>query len=115
MTRKPLHEGQEVYFVSNLYGRTSTPTVVKAGRRWATLSNGHRADKETWLVDGGEYASPGTLWPDAKAHEAWVKVVSEYQKFRINVSGYPKDGVTLDDISAARKLLRLDTDTESSK
>ncbi len=116
MTRKPLHEGQEVYFVSSRHhSKPVTITVLKVGRKWATLSNQYRADKDTWQIDSGGFGNRGTLWPDAEEYDIQTKVTKEYQRLPRDIGWGPKNGVSLEDIKSVRKLLRLDTNTEPSK
>lgn len=42
-------------------------TVESVGRKWVMLSDGNRVDKESGVVDGGKYSSPGKVWTE----EAW--------------------------------------------
>lgn len=64
--------GQTLFFVgAHRYNSGVTKaTIEKIGRKWLTMSNGHRADVETLAADGGNYVSPGQFWPSMKEYEA---------------------------------------------
>lgn len=68
-------EGQElVYVPSEKRGSgLDTITVTKVGRKWVSFKTGrggsNRFDKDTMLVDGGGYASPGKIYPSMAAYQ----------------------------------------------
>lgn len=111
--------GDTFWFVGAQRFNTSGPvTVTKVGRKWCTLSNGHRFDKtdKYWRqVDGGEYSSPGTLY-DSEQHYndrvEFARLVSEiHQKtygYRIELSS-----VTLADVRKAAELLGIELSPSS--
>lgn len=57
-------------------------TVRSVGRKWITLTNGRRVDKETMRVDGGVHSSPGKCWPSKAAWEGYRALRDFYQTFR---------------------------------
>lgn len=108
---EPLVVGQELYFVpSDLRWRSpSTVRVTKIGRRWAYIDRGYdsRIDKETWVVDGHGYGSPGRCYrseADWRSHcrrtEAWFAI----RKFLAGYGPIP-DRVTLSDLERVAEIL----------
>ena len=56
-------------------------SVVKLGRRWQTLSNGYRIDRDTLEADAGQYMSPGRCYANRETYldsiacqEAWCRL-----------------------------------------
>ena len=105
-----LKVGQKLWWVPR-YNRTQPQhevTVTKVGRKWAQLDNHYRISLETFKADGGGYAPPGTCYP-SKAHfdaitelnVAWNHFIGDLRNMRL------PDGVTVEDVEAARKLLRM--------
>lgn len=73
MTGEQFHVGQQVWFVPNekYHGEPRYLTVTKLGRRWiVTNQRGKRFDRETLVIDGGGYNSPGRVWLDKEEWEA---------------------------------------------
>lgn len=72
------HVGQEVCMVCD--GHCRLPPIVthakitKIGRKWATLDDSpwrpSRFNIETGAIDGGEYSSPGMVYPSREAYQA---------------------------------------------
>lgn len=62
--------GDELYYVpsGNRNGNPSWITVQKVGRKWITLPYRMRCDKETLVVDGGDYQSPGRCYRSAEEY-----------------------------------------------
>jgi hypothetical protein len=109
--------GQELWFVSSYnYARSIAPeergektTVTKVGRKWVTLSNGHRVSREDNHVDGGNYASPGEVYASKQAYLDWLRLLKEWGDFRADVHRFLKgpNNVTVEKINQARELLQL--------
>ena len=105
--------GQKLWFVPDgRLGRPRETTVTKVGRKWATLDTWGkmRINVETLEVDGRGYMSPGQCylsradWTAAMAlAEAWQSLWREMHQLTAAA-----EGVTVADIKAARKLLRID-------
>ena len=88
----------------NFSGHTVTVTTV--GRKWVQLSDGHRVEMGQVSVDGGQYSSPGRLWPSKEACEAYRELCISWEDFSSRVSrGAPPEGLTLDQLKQARALL----------
>lgn len=49
--------GQTLWWEGSRYAYTLT--IERVGRRWLTLDNGYRVDRQTLIADGGGYVSPG--------------------------------------------------------
>lgn len=106
-----LQIGQTLYFVPRHLRdrRSENVTVEKIGRKWATLSNRHRIDIETLVVDGGEYSSPGRCYLSKDEYEAESALQSTWNSFKREIERQSRipGGVTVERIAEARKLLNL--------
>lgn len=106
MITDKLTEGRSVWWVPIYHpSRGSTVTVVKVGRVWATLSNGHRANVKNGVVDGGGDTAPAELFDSEESWRAEVEVKRAFRILRNCLPYTPPPGVTVDDIAAAAKLL----------
>ena len=68
MTQETLKVGDKlIYRPRDSRQKQAEVTVVKVGRKWAHLEPSYygRADKETGVVDGGNYSSPATVMTEA--------------------------------------------------
>lgn len=84
--------GAELYFVpyDGRYRHQAAPvTVLKVGRKWLNLSNGHRIDRDTFVADSGNFSSPGRCYNSAAVYEAergadlaWSELVRELRYSR---------------------------------
>lgn len=113
MSAKKFYVGQVLWYVPfKGYGRGSPGevTVKSVGRKWVTLSDNDRFDANTMLVDGRGYSSPGRLWLSKEEQEAHADLHNAWRAMRKHFDGlsYAPEGVTLNDIQQARKLLRID-------
>jgi hypothetical protein len=83
-----LKVGQKLWFNSSVRYYTSREvTVTKVGRRWAYISaNRLRIDKETLVVDGDGYSSPGRCYLSRDEHEAEVAVRAAWRDLQHKVS-----------------------------
>lgn len=64
--------GQELWWVpteARDRHRAKTVKVTKVARKWATLDNGDRINKETGRADGGNHMSPATCYPSKFYYE----------------------------------------------
>lgn len=104
-----LTKGQTLFFVpSHLRRREASDVeVTKVGRKWAQLSNGHRIDVETMRVDGGGYTSPGRCWVSREDYEREVLRNQAWRALRDAIGAFVPNGVSLEDIAAARALLKV--------
>lgn len=108
--------GDVVWFVDNdRRQRRNGPeavTVSKAGRKWVEYHDGRRRfDRETLLVDGGKYSSPGRIWRSVAEYEAHSDLQNAWSRFRTAASsayGPAPEGVTKEDIDQAMRLLKLE-------
>jgi hypothetical protein len=114
----PLIVGQELWRVAQYRNSDCrTVKVTKIGRKWATLDNGERVNKQTLYIDGGN----GAVWPSKEAHARHVELQaawSRFQKLAANSYRVPTD-VCINQIeNAARSLFKrsvtaIDGGTES--
>jgi hypothetical protein len=114
MTEWPrLKPGDKVWFVPwrRHHGNARELTVMKVGRKWATLMEGRwewRANAATWVMDSGDNKAPGVLYASEaewrvkiEAEGAW-RSLREFMRDRNN----PPPGLAVEDIRAIqRKLL----------
>lgn len=104
--------GQVLYFASDVKWESSRTVVVeKIGRTWATLNNGHRADKATGNLDAGGLNPPGVLYESEQSYRATMDANKAHRSFRDEIGYRPRDGVTAEDIRKAAELLRIDIST----
>lgn len=105
-----LKEGQTLWWVpaQNRNAQGREVTVVKVGRKWATISNNYRIAIDNLVADGGIYSPPGQCYPSQAAYEAELALNAAWHKFRrsLDLRAVP-NGVTIDNIEAARKLLNI--------
>ena len=75
--------GQKLWFVRSekRSGEPREVTVEKAGRVWATLSNGLRCDA-TGKVDGGQYQSPGHCYESRETYDMEQARLNAWWKFK---------------------------------
>jgi hypothetical protein len=82
-------------------------TVTKIGRKWVTLSNDYRFDPATLRVDGQGYTSPGRMYLSRDEYNTAVAITEAWRLMQNAIDYVPPPGVTVADIEAARKLLRI--------
>lgn len=103
--------GQELYFEWSDYGQKKNTgemvTITKIGRRWLTLSNGHRADATTLYADGGQYSAPGRCFISRESREIERARDSAWTALRNNMQRRAPDKVSAEDIAHATRLLGL--------
>jgi hypothetical protein len=101
--------GQKLYFVPDSLSRGNPKWVgiEKVGKKWLWLEHKVKVDKETLIVDGGEYASPGRCWIDEATYQHYVSLKKTWREFRVSVDRYwnVPDGVTIEQIKQASVLL----------
>ena len=101
--------GQKLWWVgSSRYAKREYVIVEKVGRKWVTLSNRHRINKETLDADGGVYVSPGRCYLSEEDHAKELRTFKAFNDLRNRLAFSPRDGVTEDDIIQAAKLLRIE-------
>lgn len=102
--------GQELFWqgTGNDKGKNYLVKVEKIGRRWADLSNSHRIDMATMRADGKHFSSPGTCWLSQAHYEAKVLTGRAFTNLKNKMAWEPADGVTIQDVYEAAKLLRIE-------
>lgn len=102
--------GQELFWqgLGNYRHNNCLVTVTKVGRKWAELSNRHRIDMVTLSADGKGYSSPGACWLSQAHYEAKVITGTAFTNLKNKMRFQPSDGVTIQDIYEAAKLLRIE-------
>jgi len=99
--RPLLKAGDKLYFLAHSKYRSSEDvTVLKAGRKWATLDNQTRIDLSDWIADGGEYVSPGRCYLSKQEYDDECELLDKWEAFvkKINRSD-PPDGMTVGKIT----------------
>jgi hypothetical protein len=99
--------GDELIFKpSDRRGVEHKVTVVSVGRKWAKLSNLHRADKETGWVDGGGYSSPGRVWTEEALRNQQYRAI-QWGIIREHTYGKwdPPDWMSNDDLDQVAAIL----------
>ena len=84
---------------------------VKQEKRTGNFDEGNsRFDAETWLVDGGMYSSPATIYESQDEYEKIVSIKKAGGRFAESVRdqyGHTPKGVTEEAIEQAAKLLNI--------
>lgn len=108
-----LEVGQKVFlclYRHNRSGELRVAAVERIGRKWVYLSGRWKAEVGSRRLDGAGYTSPGEIYlSEAEHHEVAVlgKAWTAFKR-QVDSRGWaPPTGVTVEDIDAARKLLRL--------
>lgn len=103
--------GMEVFVVySNPVKKKVTETIKKIGRKWVEFGEfKERFDKDTWFIDGGNYSSPGTVYPSEQYYLEELELIDEWKKLVSLFSYYSvPNGMTVEKIKEIMKLLELD-------
>ncbi len=105
MSAKKFRVGQELWFVPQTWGRPvegSATKITKVGRKWLELSNGRRACVKS-LETGYDqcYLTRADYEKERELFRAWQELDGLIER-------RPPEGVTLDKINQARKLLGLE-------
>lgn len=108
--------GQTMWYVP-FYGAPGLVTVTKVGHKWVELGNPERprlwcqvgTDSEVVRPQEKGRSSPGTIWASKEVWEAHVASQVEWVKLRkdMGTDAFASTGASVEDIAAARKLLRL--------
>lgn len=108
--------GQKLYRVPHdrrYLANAHEVTITAIGRKWLTVkelswTREERVDKETLLVDGGQYSSPAKCYLSKQHYEsqlaldnAWRDFVELVHRGRVSVP----QGVTLEVIEQVKRLL----------
>lgn len=103
--------GQTVWVVptERYLGKVRECTIVKIGRKWATLDDQNRFDVEDGFLDGRGLRSPGRVW---LSKEAFEKYDARRAAWRDLVARLPYEcppSISADDINTIRKIVGLPT------
>ena len=102
-----LKVGQKLWYVPSR-GASYEVEVTKVGRKWATVGEGfrpERIDLETWYADG---SSPGRCYLNQETYLQELELSKVWGRLQEAIRyGTRPDGVTLDDIKQAMKLLKV--------
>lgn len=74
-----IRPGDQVYVVHQ--GYSEYQTVLTVGRRWAETAR-LRFDKDTLLIDGRGYSSPGQVWLSLESWQADKAAKDNWQKLK---------------------------------
>jgi len=105
--------GQKLWFVPNrgqYYHKEHEVTVVTIGRKWVTVNGDIRfaiADKRM-EIDAGNYPSPGRCYLSREDYENEQSIGKAWNELSNRIRYSAPDGVTVEKIAEACKLLGLD-------
>ena len=105
--------GQQLWYQPNGYGRRGLPgyyvTIVKIGRKWLTVSQVTRVNKETLSADGGEYTSPGQCYLSEADYRIETALDKTWRQLHDDLRHYYRrpPGITMDQIRQIRALCGL--------
>ena len=101
--------GQTVVLAMNnfrRYGHGQAFTIQSVGRKWVTLNNGGRFDKDTGHVAGGNMGVIGKAYPSRAAWEEELDRQAAWKRLREIAGGYsPPKGLHRSRIWAAIEIL----------
>lgn len=105
--------GQKLWWVgAHSYNKGEREaTVLKVGRKWATLDVGeYRIDLETLRADGRGSNSPGRCWMSEAEWRVEEARKSAWREFRdkLQPHWYPPDGVDIERIKRAAAALGIE-------
>lgn len=109
-------EGTKLLFVpyERRFAQPEWLTVTKIGRKWVFLGTEHwpqryKAKKGSREVDGGDYSSPGTLWPSEGAYNEHLELQKTWREFhrQLGSSVTAPKGITKFDLEKAAAALGL--------
>lgn len=106
--------GQKLWFVprERYLGAAREVEVLKVGRKWATTTSvrGYRVNIDTLIMDSEGYGGVGQCYVDREAYEEECRRDKAWDALRHRLGSWSArrhPGVTVDDIEAAAKLLRI--------
>lgn len=93
---------------ANRQGSPRTETVTAVGHKWGYLGRRSRFNLATGWIDGGEYSSPGRVWPSEEAYRAYAELIHDWNNFKQTVllTHSPPTGVGRAEIAKATELLK---------
>lgn len=110
---KTYKAGETLWFVPT-YIRSSFSipvevSIIKVGRKWLELSNGHRADIKTLIVDDEGYASPATCYISQSEYEKKIALTKAWDALRSKIRDIHRapSGITVDVIENVRAQLGI--------
>jgi hypothetical protein len=110
LSEKPsLTVGQSLWWVPSDrrdFRQARAATVEKIGRKWATLSNGHRIGLSDWIADGAGYSPPGKAWASEQSWRDQVELRAFWADTfrRLSYSGSPE---TTEQVQAIRDIFDM--------
>ena len=107
MNKMKLQVGQALWYVPDRHGDQQEVKVTAIGRKWASLDNGWRANKETLALDGGDYSPNASLWHSEAEYKTRMLVDESLRQLRTQIAYSRSDEITLEDIAQVRALMRL--------
>lgn len=104
--------GQKLWYVKHEYYTSEREgyevIVLSIGRKWVSIGDKMRFDKETMIVDGYEYSSPGRVYMSKDEYQIGVEIEKEWNNFRrlVNSQIRPPKNASLEIIAMAVKELK---------
>jgi hypothetical protein len=105
--------GQKLWFVPSdtRWNKAYEVEIKTIGRKWLTLKNDRRVDKETLRVDGGNYSSLGRCYLSQEEYEKETALIDAWRELEKRISKQywtpsPKSPkLTIEALRQAEKLL----------
>lgn len=104
--------GDKLWFQSHVrYKNSREVTVITVGRKWITLDNGFRINRETWTIDCGGYIAPGKMYRTQEEADAQIARTQRWVSiFRYICDRYNRpEHITDDDLATLERVLQIDT------
>ncbi len=121
MSTRTVHVGDVLYFVRTSGYRKNEEgkevTVTKVGRKWFHFDGGYyKAAIQNWMVDGGQYGSPGRIYENAAAYEEEERRAEAWHELRKGIDRFytPPGHLTTDQIVEVLKIIK-EPPTEAGK
>lgn len=103
--------GQTVYVVFDRKYDGHDPegrieTITKIGRRWIEVGDPRwrkaRFDAETMILDGGNYSSPGRIWPSEAEYRESLEVQKAWRDLVSRLPWQAPNHFTVEDVKQMR-------------
>jgi hypothetical protein len=83
--------------------------ITKIGRKWLSLENGYRVDRETLAADGAGYVSPGRAYVTREEYEAKLALENEWEGLcKVIRSSYSPTTSNIQAVREAKRLLNIE-------
>jgi hypothetical protein len=96
-------------------GNPGPATVIKVGRKWASLDNGEKIGKESLVMECGGYKPHATYWHSPEEFERARELAAAWSSFRkaVDESWRCPKGAGINQIENARRAIFKDSQSDA--